>query len=142
MLDHIVYVDSSSKELQKLLSGEKTMMIRASMGKARPYGQVKAGDTLFLVNTGSPWKVKAMADVADTYYSDKMSEEESTELIENHRDELHLSKEEKSRYHGKRYVVLIGVTNVRSIVPFSIVEQIHGGLDDWLVIDSIDKVTS
>lgn len=139
-LDHIVYLDSSARELQKLLSGEKTMIIRASMGKKRPYGKVSVGDTLFFVNTRSPWKVKAMANVRDVYNSEKMTGEESLELIKEHRDKLKLSKEEKERCVGKRYVILIGIEGLRSIVPFSISDNIHGGLDDWLVMENIDKV--
>lgn len=139
-MDHIVYLDSSAKELQKILSGEKTMIIRASMGKARPYGKVDEGDTLFFVNISSPWRVKAMADVRDVHNSEKMTAEESVELIKEHQEQLGLSKEEKARYNGKRYVILIGIENVRSIVPFSISDSIHGGLDDWLVVDSIDEV--
>ena len=141
-MDHIVYLDSSAKELHKILSGEKTMIIRASMGKARPYGKVDEGDTLFFVNTSSPWKVKAMADVSDVCNSEKMTAEESVELIKEHQEQLDLSKEEKARYNGKRYVILIGIENVRSIVPFSINDSIHGGVDDWLVVDSIDEVIS
>ena len=141
-LDHIVYLDSSAKELKKILSGEKTMIIRASMGKARPYGKVDKGDTLFFVNTSSPWRVKAMADVSDVCNSEKMTAEESVELIKEHQEQLDLSKEEKARYNGKRYVILIGIENVRSIVPFSISDSIHGGVDDWLVVDSIDEVIS
>ncbi len=139
-MDHIVYLDSSAKELQKILSGEKTMIIRASMGKARPYGKVDEGDTLFFVNTSSPWKVKAMADVREVYNSEKMTAEESMELIAEHQENLGLTKEEKARYTGKRYIILIGIENVRSIVPFSISDSIHGGVDDWLVVDSIDEV--
>lgn len=141
-MDHIVYLDSSAKELQKLLSGEKTMIIRASMGKARPYGKVSAGDTLFFVNVSSPWKVRAMADVKEAYQSDKLTEEESASLLKAHKDQLKLTREEAGRYKDKRYYVLIEVENVRSIVTFSISENIHGGLDDWLVMESIDKVIS
>ena len=71
-----------------------------------------------------------------------MTAEESVELIKEHKEQLDLSKEEKARYTCKRYVILIGIENVRSIVPFSISDSIHGGLDDWLVVDSIDEVIS
>jgi hypothetical protein len=81
-----------------------------------------------------------MADVKEAYQSDKLTDEESASLLKDHKDELKLTKEEAARYKDKRYYVLIEVENVRNIVTFSISENIHGGLDDWLVMESIDKV--
>lgn len=138
-MDHIVYLDSA-KELQMLVSGEKTMIARASLGKKRPYGKVAEGDMLFFANVSSPCKVKAMAKVKSAYNSDKMAEEEAGRIIEENKDKLKPTADQAKRLAGKRYVVLIEVEDVRGIVPFSIADNVHGGLDDWLVMENIDKV--
>jgi hypothetical protein len=36
-MDHVVYLDASAKELDLLLSAEKTMMIRGATGRKLPY---------------------------------------------------------------------------------------------------------
>jgi hypothetical protein len=43
-MDHIVYVDAKSQEMEKILTGEKTMIVRSAMGRKMPYGRVERGD--------------------------------------------------------------------------------------------------
>ena len=43
-MDHVVYVDTKSKELEKLLDGTKSMIISGATGRKLPYGKVFAND--------------------------------------------------------------------------------------------------
>ena len=36
--EHLVYLDNEDKELEKLINGEKTMIIRGAAGKKSPLG--------------------------------------------------------------------------------------------------------
>lgn len=58
-MDHIVYVDAKAKEMDKLLSGEKTMVIRGAAGRKVPHGRVNVGDILFFINNNGEGIVKA-----------------------------------------------------------------------------------
>lgn len=42
-MDHVVYLDARAKELEKLLDGRKTMIIRGAAGRKLPYGKVNKG---------------------------------------------------------------------------------------------------
>ena len=48
-MDHVVYLDTKAKELDKIGSGDKTMIIRGATGRKMPYGRVNAGDVLYLI---------------------------------------------------------------------------------------------
>ncbi len=48
-MDHVVYVDAKARELEKLLAGEKTMIVRGATGRKLPYGRVEPGDCLFFI---------------------------------------------------------------------------------------------
>lgn len=39
-MDHIVYLDAKARELEKLLDGKKTMIIRGATGRKLPHGRV------------------------------------------------------------------------------------------------------
>jgi hypothetical protein len=43
-MDHVVYLDAKAAELENILSGRKTMIIRGAAGRKLPYGRVHAGD--------------------------------------------------------------------------------------------------
>ena len=39
-MDHVVYVDAKAKEMEILLSGKKTMIIRGATGRKLPYSRL------------------------------------------------------------------------------------------------------
>ena len=49
-MDHIVYLDAKAKELENLVKGNKSMIIRGANGRKIPYGRVNEGDILYFVN--------------------------------------------------------------------------------------------
>ncbi|MBN1536824.1 MAG: hypothetical protein JW908_08845 [Anaerolineales bacterium] len=139
-MDHIVYLDAQTKELENLLSGKKVMIIRGASGRKMPHGRVAKGDCLYFIRNNAEGLVRAKAIVLSAFHSEKMAEEESRQLVLKHQDKLCLTEKQKSRWAGKRYLVLVEVTDVTEIPPFSIDKSQYGNMDDWLLVEDIDKV--
>ena len=100
-MDHVVYVDAKANELSKLMSGEKTMIIRGAAGRKMPYGRVSENDELFLIENDGSGVVKAKAKTKSVLNSAKMSKEESTALVEKNQDKLQLTKTQFKRWAGQ-----------------------------------------
>lgn len=62
-MDHVVYVDAKAKEMEKLVDGSKTMIIRGAAGRKLPHGRVNPGDVLYFINNNAEGVVKAKAAV-------------------------------------------------------------------------------
>jgi hypothetical protein len=58
-MDHVVYVDAKADELNKLLEGSKSMIIRGAAGRKMPYGRVDRDDRLFLIENDGSGLIKA-----------------------------------------------------------------------------------
>ena len=138
-MDHIVYVHRSSQEMDGLLHGGRSTIVRGSSGKRAPYGQVRAGDRLFFATGSGRTVVKAAAAVGSVYDSPRLSGVEPECLIAEHGDRLCLTAAELDRWSQKKFLTLIGVTGFRPIVPFTIAARGRDE-DDWLVLDDIDAV--
>jgi len=81
-MDHVVYLDAQAKELENLLSGSKTMIIRGATGRKLPHGRVDSGDMLYFINNNNAErKVRAKAKVKSAFHSEKMTEDESHALV-------------------------------------------------------------
>jgi len=139
-MDHVVYLDTKANELEKLLNGTKKMIIRGATGRKLPYGKVFEGDHLFFINNNGEGKIKAFGKVSMVFNSDKMTEEESKNLVKRYEKELRLTETQINRWGGKRYLVLISVVDVKSINPFEIDKSKYGNMDDWLPVDDINEV--
>jgi len=132
-MDHIVYLNTAG-EIQQLLSGEKTLLARASMGKKRPYGKVNVGDTIFFTS-GFHSKIKAIATVKSAI-SSQVEEEISSGLTKKYGKML--APGPLRDLTNKRYVILIELENSHPIVPFSLAENVHGSPGDWVILENID----
>lgn len=139
-MDHVVYLDAKANELEKLLNGSKTMIIRGAAGRKLPYGRVNEGDVLYFINNNAEGVVKAKAAVDSVFNSDKMSLEESAALVKKHQDKLQLSDSQFKKWAGKRYIVLIGLKKIEEIKSFAIDKSNYGNMDDWLSVEKIETV--
>ena len=139
-MDHVVYLDAKAKEMEVLLSGKKTMIIRGATGRKMPYGRVNSDDMLYFINNNAEGVVKAKAKVNRVINSEKMSKEESVSLVEEYQDQLQLTANQFKRWAGKRYLVLIEVEEVEQLKPFPIDKSEYGNMDDWLPVEDIEGV--
>ena len=139
-MDHVVYLDAKAKEMERILDGTKTMIIRGAAGRKLPYGRVKVGDTLFFINNNAEGVVKALGVVSSVFHSEKMTKKESIDLVNSNQEKLQLTDRQVKRWAGKRYIVLIEVVNAVSINPFKIDKSDYGNMDDWLLVEDISKV--
>lgn len=61
---HLVYCDDKSKELNKILDGSKTMIIRGAAGRKIPHSRVFKDEILYFMEKGTK-KITAKAVVTD-----------------------------------------------------------------------------
>ncbi|HUX57487.1 MAG TPA: hypothetical protein VMV77_10965 [Bacteroidales bacterium] len=139
-MDHIVCLDTKTKELENLVNGNKSMIIRGAAGRKLPHGRVNEGDVLYFINNNGDGEVKARGVVSSVLNSDQLSVEESFETIIRHQDKLQLPDKQFEKLAGKRYLVLIGLNDIEEIEPFRIDRSILINMDGWITIDKIEKV--
>lgn len=139
-MDHVVYTDFRAGEMALLLSGSKRMIIRGAKGRKLPYGRVSPGDRLYFINNNAESFVRAQGTVKNVINSEKMTESASRDFIRRHQDMLLLTEAQIARWGGKRYIVLIEVSDVKEIEPFVPDKSSYGNMDDWLPVGDIESV--
>lgn len=140
-MDHVVYVDAKSKELEKLLDGTKSMIIRGATGRKLPYGRVDVGDILYFIRNNGEGQVHAKAVVISVFNSEKMEKDTSIQLVESNQVKLQLDIRQFKKWAGKRYLVLIEVDSIEEVESFKIDRTEYGNMDDWLPVEKINKIT-
>ncbi len=140
-MDHVVYVDHKAGELERLVSGEKTVIIRGAAGRKLPYGRVNMGDVLYFIRNNGEGLVRAKATVDRVFNSEKMTKGESTRFVDENAEGLQLSNAQYKRWAGKRYLVLITIFNVEELEPFKINRSNYRKMDNWLPVGEIASVT-
>ncbi len=139
-MDHVVYLDRKSNEPQKLLTGEKTEIVRGATGRKLPYGRVFENDILYFITNDGSGTVFAKARVVSVFNSEKLTPVQSNELLNQHREPLNLTTDQIKRWGGKRYLILIKITDYEVLEPFKIDRSDYGNMDDWLIVENIQTV--
>ncbi|MCG7845065.1 MAG: hypothetical protein MIO90_06515 [Methanomassiliicoccales archaeon] len=120
--------------------GNKTMVGRAAMGRRSPYGKVKVDDTLYFTENDGKQLIYGRGQVTKVYDSPKLTHEESSVLLQTYRKALWLSDQQFLRMSGKRYLVLVTIDRFEELPKFRFTRRDFTTLDDWLMIDDINKV--
>jgi hypothetical protein len=140
-MDHIVYLDAKSQELENLLNGQKDIIVRGAAGRKLPYGRVKIGDRLFLTRNDSSIKLYAMCSVKKVFFSEKLSEEDSVNLYDSLSHRIKLTGNAIRRFRGKRYLIIVEVEDVVQIEEKSFDRSSFSNMDDWFpVLDIKDYI--
>ena len=133
---HLVYCDDKEKVLEKILSGEKTMVVRGAAGRKLPHSRVFEGETLYFMKKGS-FKISAKAVVTHVENFVKLSDEDIDSVLEENQGKLALSDKQKERWH-KKCLILVEFDRVEEIEPLNFEHQ--SNMDDWLIIEKIEDV--
>lgn len=133
---HLVYCDDKEKVLEKILSGQKTMVVRGAAARKIPHSRVFDGETLYFMKKGTA-KITVMATVESVQNYVKLSDEDIVKTIEANQERLQLSDKQKERWH-KKCLCLVGFKDVIEIPPLDFDHQ--GNMDDWLIVEKIEDV--
>ena len=133
---HLVYCDDKEKELEKILSGTKTMIVRGSAGRKIPHSRVFEGEKLYFMKKGTG-KISATAIVKSVQNYTKLVPEEINSVFEKNKKQLNLSAKQRERWH-KKCLCLCEFDNLEEIESLDFDRQ--SNMDDWLIIDKIEDV--
>ncbi len=138
---HLVYCDSSGKKgervLDKILAGEKTMVVRGAAGRKIPHSRVFTGETLYFMEKSSA-QISAKAKVKNVLNFVKLSDEEITKVLQEHGQKLCLTPKQAARWH-KKCLCLTEFDEVEKIDPPLRFDH-QKNMDDWLILEKIEDV--
>lgn len=138
---HLVYCDNTGKagerELDKIIGGTKTMLIRGAAGRKIPHSRVFEGDVLYLMEKGTA-AISVTAIVASVENHVKLSKDEIDQVLVKHQNKLNLTDKQKIRWH-KKCLCLVEFKEVKEINPPLDFDH-QGNMDDWLILEKIEDV--
>lgn len=139
---HLVYCDNTGKKgervLDKIVNGQKTMIVRGAAGRKIPHSRVFEKEDLYFMEKGSALiTTKAKVKHVDNYI--KLSDEEITKILADNQDRLQLTDKQIVRWH-KKCLCLVEFDDVESITPLAFEHQ--GNMDDWLILEKIEDVVA
>jgi hypothetical protein len=141
-MDHLVCLDERAMEMENLIKGNKSMLLRGADQLNHTYVSVSEGDVLYFTDSRISGEIRARGIVSYVYRSDKLSVEESYETIIKNQDKLQLPDNQFYFFAGKCYLVFITVKNVEEIMPIPVGDLSFPDPDNWIPVGNINLITS
>ena len=135
-MKHVVYLDSNANELDLLLSGKKSKILRGAMSKKLPHGKVQVGDILYFKESRGADCIRASGEVVEVIDSGAITREESFQLIDQFRFDLMLTVGQMKKYAGKRYLTIIHIKNVKHEYGLNFKEAEVEPVNGWVVLSN------
>ena len=133
---HIVICDNKTKELDKIINKERTILLRGNDKRRIPNSRIFINDELYFVNKGeNEAQYHAVVTNADSFRG--LTEMEIERIIDNIKDNLNLTKSEEEKWK-KKCLCIIEFTDLKSIEPISVPQ--YSPIVDWIMVNDLSEL--
>ncbi len=114
-MNHLVFLDARAGELEKILSGVKTMLVKEFNPEQATRCPVSPGDGLYFVRNKEEWAVRARAIVVRVLILANRLEEDLSHTLKEMQPRLQLTEAQYYYWSATQHVLLIEFESARKI---------------------------
>jgi hypothetical protein len=141
-MEHLAIMRKSWGLTKKILTGRKIIESRWYKTKYKPWGQIKAGETIYFKDSGEPVSIRAQVKKI-LQFSD-LNLHKVREILEEYGNDDGIEKEDIENYFemfkDKKYCMLIFLENPQKIEPFLINKKGYGAMASWIIVKNINEI--
>lgn len=143
-MDHLAIMKKSWGLTKKILSGEKTIETRWYKNKYKPWDQIRVGEIVYFKDSGDPVTVKAT--VAKVEQFENFDEIQIKNILTRYSAEdlrtTDIAPEIINYTTGKKFCIVIHLTNPQPVEPFAIDKTGYGAMSSWICVEDINQIKS
>ncbi len=135
---HIVICDNKYKELEKIISGERSILLRGSASRRIPHSRIFVNDELYFVEKGSN-EALYHAHVTNAESYSKLTSMEIDKIFNDLSNKLNLCDEETNKWK-KKCICVIEFDKLENIEPLNIGS--YTPLEDWIMVSDLNELST
>ena len=135
---HIVICDNKTKELEKIINQDRTILLRGSASRKIPHSRIFINDELYFVEKGENVSYYH-AIVGNTDFYSRLTNDEIENIFNKYSDKLNLEVQEENKWK-KKCITVIEFNNLEKIEGLNIPN--YTALEDWIMVNDINELNS
>jgi hypothetical protein len=135
-MNHLVSLDTRAGELEKILSGMKTMLIKEfnpAQTTARP---VRAGDSLYFLRNQDDCAVRVKATVVRILSFTNSLDEDLSHTLKELQPRLQLTEDQYAYWSARKQVLLVEFGSAHKIGVIHIAAHKIADRSDWMAFEA------
>lgn len=140
-MNYLIILDPSAGELEKILSGIKTMVLKEFNPATASFQEVTPGDNLYFLRKKGDCDLRVKATVSRVLsYADPLADD-LQHILQEFQPRLQLTEEQFNCWSAKKQAQLIEFEGAHKINPIHVSHCDITDTSDWMAFENFDLIT-
>jgi hypothetical protein len=141
LMNYLVFLNAQAGELEKILSGTKSMLVK-ECDPARAAGQpVSPGDSLYFMRNKDECALRVKATVVRMMYITNSLDEDLSHSLKELQPKLQLTEDQYNYWVAKKQFLLVEVEAAHKIPVIHVAPEIIKDQMDWIPFTELNLIT-
>jgi hypothetical protein len=141
IMNYLVFLDTRAGELERILSGLKTMLIKEFDPVHPPVHPLAPGDNLYFLRDQDDCALRVKATVVRVLNVTTTQEEDLSQTLKVMQPKLQLTEEQYNQWSAKQQVLLVEFGSVQKIGVIQVAPEKIVNRLGWIVIDDYHRIS-
>ncbi len=139
-MNHLVFLDAQANELERILSGVKTMLVREFDPAQATAHPVEAGDSLYFLRNTNESDLRVTATVVNVLVSANRLEEDLSHTLKEMQPRLQLTEDQYNYWSARQQVLLVEFESARKIDVVHVAPSKTADRTDWIAFEAFSAI--
>jgi hypothetical protein len=140
-MNHLVFLDTRAGELEKILSGVKTMLVKELDPAGSAVLPVYPGDNLYFLRNKDDCALRVKATVVRELFFTNNSDEDLSHTLKEMQPRLQLTEEQYNFWSAKKQVLLVEFESAQKIEMIQIALKKITDKSNWIAFEELILIT-
>jgi hypothetical protein len=140
-MNHLVFLDTQAGELEKILSGVKTMVVKEFDPAGSAVPPVCLGDSLYFLRDQDECALRVKATAVRVLFFTDNSGEDLPHALKEMQPRLQLTEDQYNYWSTKQQVMLVEFGSAHKIGVIQIALNKITDRSDWIAFEEFNKIT-
>ncbi len=140
-MNHLVFLDTQAGELEKILSGIKSMVVK-EFDPARSAGQaVRPGDNLYFLRDKDECTLRVKATVVRVLFYTNDVDRDLSPTLKEMQPRLQLTEDQYNHWSAKQQILLVEFASAHKIGVIHVAPNKIADRSDWIAFEEFGLIT-
>lgn len=140
-MNHLVFLDTQAGELEKILSGTKSMVVK-EFDPARSAGQpVSPGDSLYFLRNNDECALRVKATVVRVLFYTNDVDQDLSHTLKEMQPRLQLTEDQYNHWSAKQQILLVEFASAHKIGVIHVAPNKVTDRSDWIAFEAFSLIT-
>lgn len=140
-MNHLVFLDTRTGELEKILSGLKTMIVKEFDPAQSTAYSVSPGDSLYFLRNKDDCALRVRATVVRVLFFTNRLDEDLSHTLKEMQPRLQLTEDQYNHWSAKREVLLVEFGSAQKIGVIQVAPDKITDRSDWIPFEAFNLIT-